>query len=126
MDDDKKKWIAALEAIRWRGIPQCPYCGSRRSTSIEGGLRHHCNECYTSYSVTVGTFFHHSHLDLGKWFRAILLVQNSSQRLSARKLAQDLGISKNTAAQVLKRLQEASSEDKRLLELIARHMRVSD
>lgn len=76
--------------------------------------------------MTVGTFFHHSHLDLGKWFRAILLVQNSSQRLSARKLAQDLGISKNTAAQVLKRLQEASSEDKRLLELIARHMRVSD
>lgn len=123
MDSEKKKWIAALEAIRWQNIPECPYCSSRRSTSIEGGLRHHCNECYTSYSVKVGTLFHHSHLDLAKWFRAIFLVQSTSNKISVRQLAKELRVSKNTATQILKRLREASPEEQKLLERITKYMR---
>lgn len=120
MDLSRRECIELLERIRWGGEPQCPYCGSRRASPIEKGLRHHCNDCFTSYSVTVGTLFHQTHVDLQKWFRTILLVQASSGSISVRKLAQEIGVSKNTATKMLKRLREATLQDHRLLEAIAR------
>lgn len=120
MELSRRECIELLEKIRWGGEPQCPYCGSRRASSIENGLRHHCNDCFTSYSVTVGTLFHQTHVDLWKWFRAILLVQASSGSISVRKLAREIGVSKNTAAQMLKRLREAELQERRLLRVIAK------
>ncbi|MBD1871890.1 transposase [Nodosilinea sp. FACHB-131] len=114
--------IELLEQIRWRGEPLCPYCGSKRASPIEKGLRHHCNDCFTSYSVTVGTVFHQTHVDLQKWFRTILLVQASSGSISVRKLAQEIGVSKNTATEMLKRLRKATLQDHRLLEAIAKEV----
>jgi len=110
--------IAYLEHIRWQGKPKCPYCGSECSTSIERRVRYHCNTCYTSYSVTVNTFFHRTHVDLQKWLKAIPLVLGSSNGISVRKLAQEVGISKNTAAFMIKRLHNATGEDLNLIRAI--------
>ena len=52
--------IAHLESVRWGGKPICPYCGSDRSTPLPNEQRHHCNACNTTFSVTVGTIFHHT------------------------------------------------------------------
>ncbi|MBD1916244.1 transposase [Leptolyngbya sp. FACHB-60] len=120
MELSRRECIELLEQIRWGGEPQCPYCGSRRASPIEKGLRHHCNACFTSYSVTVGTLFHQTHVDLQKWFRTILLVQASSGSISSRKLACEIGVSKNTAAQMLKRLREVELQERRLLRVIAK------
>jgi len=60
--------IAYLEKIRWKYQPVCPYCKSIRVTSFKKEQRHHCNNCNTSFSVTVGTIFHKTKLDLQKWF----------------------------------------------------------
>lgn len=90
---------------------------------MEKGLRHHCNDCFTSYSVTVGTIFHKTHVDLQKWFRAILLFQTSSGSISVRKLALEIGVSKNTADQMLKRLRGVSAEDKRFLRRVYENIR---
>jgi transposase-like protein len=79
--------ILHLEEVRWHGKPVCPYCGSNRTTENEH--RHHCNNCNTSFSVTVNTIFHHTHLPLQKWFLAISLVLNAKKGLSARQLARD-------------------------------------
>jgi len=122
MELSRQECIELLEKLRWEGRPQCPYCGSRRASPIEKGLRHHCNDCFTSYSVTVGTLFHQTHVDLCKWFRTILLVQASSGSISVRKLAQEIGVSKNTATEMLKRLREATLQDRKLLEAIAREV----
>ena len=46
------------------------------------GDRHHCNGCNTTFSVTVDTIFHHTHLDLQKWFLAISLVLNAKKGIS--------------------------------------------
>jgi transposase-like protein len=86
-----------LEAIRWNGTPICPYCSSIRVTTLRSQRRHHCNCCNTAFSVTVGTVFHRTHLPLHKWFAAISLVLDAREPVSARRLAQHLGINKNTA-----------------------------
>jgi Mn-dependent DtxR family transcriptional regulator len=39
-----------------------------------------------------------------------------------RKLAQEIGVSKNTATEMLKRLREATLQDRKLLEAIAREV----
>lgn len=121
MECEKSKWIVELEKIRWNGTPTCPYCGSQSASRIEKGFRLHCNGCYTSYSVTVGTLFHKTHVDLQKWFRATSLVLHSS-KISARTLAKEIGVSKNTAAYMIQRIRNASNEDLLLLHsIVAKH-----
>jgi len=60
--------VAYLEDVRWNGEPRCPYCNLTNSTPMSNEARHHCNNCKTSFSVTVDTIFHHTHLPLQKWF----------------------------------------------------------
>jgi transposase-like protein len=81
---------------------------------IEGGLRHHCNSCFTSYSVTVGTLFHQTHIDLQDWFKAIHLFLTSAEAVSTRKLAREIGVTKNTAASMIKRIRKAVTEETEL------------
>jgi transposase-like protein len=90
------KCIEHLEKVRWHDEPICPYCQSDRVTQVPAEQRHHCNNCKTSFSVTVGTIFHHTHLPLQKWFLAVVLVLNAKKGLSARQLARDLEVNKNT------------------------------
>lgn len=115
--------IKLLEEIRWKNQPWCPYCGSKRASAIEKGLRYHCNSCFTSYSVTVGTLFHQTHVPLQKWYKAILLVREPSTKMSARKLAQEINVNKDTAAQMLKRLRDADYQQNKLLTVIAKRVR---
>lgn len=63
--------IKHLELVRWPEGATCPYCKSTSVTPAEKEKRHHCNNCNTSFSVTVGTIFHHTHLPLQKWFLAV-------------------------------------------------------
>jgi transposase-like protein len=104
----QQECIAYLEKIRWDGVPHCPYCGSRRSSPLEQGLRHHCNDCFTSYSVTVGTLFHNTHVPLWKWFLAISILLNSEKKISIRKLANQIGVSKKTASYIRSQVYESS------------------
>ena len=109
--------LAYLEQIRWGGTPQCPYCESTQATLLKKERRYHCNECFTSYSVTVGTLFHHSHVDLKKWFLAIALVMRP-EGISVRKLAKAIEVNKNTAASMIKRIRQAAIDEPKLLEKI--------
>lgn len=104
--------LAHLEGVRWQGKPVCPYCNSRRVTSRPTEHRHHCNACNTSFSVTVGTIFHHTHLDLQKWFLAVSLTLNAKKGLSARQLARDIKVNKNTAWRIAMQIRDAMNESK--------------
>lgn len=108
--------ITLLEQIRWGGKPQCPYCSSTKATAYKSDRRYHCNECFTSYSVTVGTLFHKTHVELHKWFMAIRLVLNSAGGISVRQLAKEIGVNKNTAAYMIERIRQAMFEEQKLLQ----------
>ena len=107
--------IHHLEAVRWNGRPQCPYCKSHNITAMPKENRHHCNNCNTSFSVTVQTIFHNTKLDLQKWFLAIALILNAKKGLSARQLARDLEVNKNTAWYMSMRIRKAMTDDGELL-----------
>ncbi len=107
--------IRHIERVRWNGTPVCPYCKSTRTTPIPSESRHHCNSCNTTFSVTVGTIFHHTHLPLQKWFLAISLVLNAKKGISARQLARDLEVNKNTAWFMGMRIRNAMFEQGELL-----------
>src|SRR5436190_22081368 len=92
--------IRHLEQIRWNSRAQCPYCNSPRTTPIPKVQRHHCKKCNTTFSVTVNTIFHHTHLPLQKWFAAIILVSDPRQDITTRRLAEDLEVNKDTAWRV--------------------------
>ena len=102
--------LAFLEAIRWSGQPVCPYCASERTTTIPKERRHHCNNCNIGFSVTVGTVFHRTHLSLRTWFAAISLILDARRPISARNLARQLCVNKNTAWQLNRRIELALLE----------------
>lgn len=94
-----------LESVIWDNKPFCPYCKSKAKTNLPKENRYRCNTCNTSYSVTVGTPFHRTRLDLQKWFHAIYLTLNEDY--SARRLGRDLQVTKDTASLVFKKIQKA-------------------
>lgn len=82
-------------------------------------MRYHCNTCFNSYRVTVGTLFHGTHIGLNQWFKAIYLLQNNEKEISVRKLAQAIQTSKNTAASVKKRICQATGYEPTLIKSIS-------
>lgn len=108
--------LAHLEKARWHGAPICPYCNSTNATPAKNERRYHCNNCNTSFSVTVRTIFHKTHLDLQKWFLAISLILNAKKGISSRQLARDLEVNKDTAWYLAIRIRKAMTQDHEFLE----------
>lgn len=104
-----------IEQVRWHGKPVCPYCRSTSVSAVPKEKRYHCNNCNISFSVTVATIFHKTKLDLQKWFLAISLVLNAKKGISARQMARDIDVNKNTAWSMLMRIRKAMREQGQLL-----------
>lgn len=104
-----------IEQIRWKGTPICPYCRSSIITPVPKEKRYHCNSCNTSFSVTVGTIFHKTKVDLQKWFLAISIVLNAKKGISSRQLARDIEVNHNTSWFMLMRIRNAMTEQGKLL-----------
>ncbi len=107
----QKSCIRYLEKVRWGTTPACPHCGSINVYPMPKELRHHCNDCRVSFSVTVNTIFHHTHLPLQKWFLAISLIINAKKGISARQLGRHLHVNRNTAWRISMQIREAMQDD---------------
>lgn len=112
----QKSCIKHLERARWSDKPICPYCNSTNTNPLVMELRHHCNGCRKSFSVTVGTIFHHTHLPMQKWFLAISLILNAKKGISSRQLARDLELPVCTAWSVAHRIRKSMKDNGKLLE----------
>ena len=106
--ENQSDCIAYLERVRWGDTPVCPYCKSTHTTRNQH--RHYCYTCKTSFSVTVGTIFHQTHLPLQKWLLAVSLVLNAKKGLSALQLARDLKVNKNTGWRIAMQIRKAMSQ----------------
>jgi transposase-like protein len=108
--------IQHIENIRWHGNPLCPYCKSEKHSLLPKEKRYHCNNCNTSYSVTVGTIFHDTKLPLQKWFLAISIILNAKKGVASRQLARDIEVTKDTAWRMQMQIRKAMGQHKELLE----------
>lgn len=111
-----------LEAVRWGKQPMCPYCTSPKVTRYRETPRYHCNSCDTSFSLTVRTIFHRSHVKLCTWFQALLALTNPMETISVRKLADELRLNKNTILQMKERIQRATAEERQLLDRLVQSL----
>ena len=110
--------IAHLEATRWGGRPLCPYCGAERVSrhrELNRDDRWQCQRCDKSFSVTVGTIFHRTHVDLQRWFLLLSLMLNAKKGLSAAQAARDLDMRHATVWSMMHRIREALVDDGELL-----------
>ena len=111
--------IEHLENIRWKNGAVCPYCQSQKISqhNIKGRRQNwQCQTCTCSFSVTVGTIFHHTHLDLRNWFYILSLMINAKKGLSACQVARDLEMRRTTAWEVMHKIRKAfATEQKELL-----------
>jgi transposase-like protein len=107
--------ISHLERVRWQDKPICPYCKSDRTTPMKSVQRHYCNSCNTTFSVTDGTIFDRTRLDLQKWFLAITFVLKAKKGLSTRQLARDIEVNRNTAWHMGMRIRNAMIEQPELM-----------
>lgn len=113
--------IEHLEHVRWGESPTCPYCGSlhiSRNRDAKRELtasRWQCRSCKSSFSATVGTLFHNTHVDLQRWFLLISLMLNAKKGLSAAQAARDLEMRRPTVWSMMHRIREALVDDVQLL-----------
>lgn len=120
MMESHEDCLIYLEKIRWNGLPTCPYCGSTKASVYKNEHRYRCNSCFTSYSVTVRTLFHQTHVDLRKWFHAIALLHSLKGNISVRKLAQEIGVSRAAATSIVEKIYFAADDDVKILKEIER------
>jgi len=109
--------IAHLEEVRWQGKPLCPYCGSEKcgKHTEADKVRWQCSWCKKSFSVTVGTIFHNTHVDLQRWFLLIALMFSAKKGLSAMQAARDLEMRRPTVWSMMHRIRGAMKDDGKLL-----------
>jgi transposase-like protein len=103
--------IKHLEKVRWADKVKCVYCGSKNTNELKKELRHHCNGCRKSFSVTVGTIFHHTHIELQKWFLVMSLMLNARKGASSCQIARDLGMRQPTVWKMMKIIRGAMKSD---------------
>ncbi len=111
--------VAHLETVRWGfpAAPVCPYCGAQKAARhVEATrTRWQCWGCEKSFSVTVGTIFHNTHVDLQRWFLLISLMLNAKKGLSAMQAARDLQMRRPTVWSMMHRVRKALKDDGQLL-----------
>ena len=113
---NKAECVKHLEYLIWNNKPICPYCRSNKNSPSLKEKRYHCNNCNTTYSVTIGTIFHKTKVDLQKWYYVISIVICTD--ISARQLAIDIGVTKDTACLMVKKAKRLFVENGKLFDQI--------
>ena len=108
--------VEHLEKVRWGGDPQsCVYCDSEHVGLHECNdraiRRWQCRDCKRSFSVTVGTIFHRTHMPLRDWYLVLALMLNAKKSASACQIARDLGIRRPTVWSMMHRIRVAMASD---------------
>lgn len=98
-----------IETKLWAdGKPVCPHCAVIDDCyRFSDSRRFKCKACKKQFTVTVGTIFEGSHVELQKWFVAIYLLCSHKKGISSLQLSRDLNITQKSAWYMLHRLRYA-------------------
>src|SRR5712671_1944920 len=95
---DEASCAAFLFERRWPGGFVCPRCGRDRMAALKSRAHtYECLDCGRQTSITAGSVMHRSKLPLTVWFWAAHLMSTHSNGMSARQLADQLGLTYKTA-----------------------------
>ncbi|MDD5263230.1 MAG: IS1595 family transposase [Candidatus Bipolaricaulis sp.] len=100
-----------LVAMRWPDGVTCPKCGEKHVYWLKNQRLWECAACKHHFSVTSGTIFHRSKIDLPRWFVAIWLMCHSPKGISAKQIERELGVCYETAWYLAKRIRKAMKHD---------------
>ncbi len=114
----EKSCIDFLERVVWNNVPTCPYCNSTNSVKLNTGYRYHCNNCNTSFSVTVNTVFHKTKIPLQKWFYIIYLKEIGRLDVPVRSFGKEIEVTKDTANRIINRVNNFYSNSRDLFTAI--------
>jgi len=95
-----------LARMRWSEGVVCPRCGSKNVVYMRSRRKWQC-ECRYQFSVTAGTIFHKTHIDLPRWMMAVWLLCYSLKGVSSKQLQRELGVTYKTAWYMAKRIRWA-------------------
>ena len=98
-----------LKRLRWPYGVECLRCKSKNVFEV-ADFKYECAECHYQFTVTARTIFHDTHLPLGTWFLAILLIVEARKGISANQLKRTLGIAYKTAWYLCHRIRHAMNE----------------
>lgn len=102
--DSEAKCKEVLYENKWKdGEAVCPFCGHTH-TFLRSNGRLQCSHCKKSFSVTVGTIFENTKIELRKWFAAMYLVSAHKKGISSHQLGRDLEVTQKTAWFMLQKI----------------------
>jgi transposase-like protein len=111
---DEACCAAFLFKCRWPDGFVCPACGAPRGVALNSRPRlFECLDCGRQTSITAGTVMHRSKLPLTMWFWAAHLMATHSNGMSARQLADQLGVTYKTAWLLTQKLRRSKSNPDR-------------
>ena len=104
----------AVFSWRWPDGFECPACGERAHCELEKRQLWQCNACRTQTSLTAGTIFASTKLDLMVWFRAMFHMTQTKQGISALELSRRLDVSYNSAWSLHHKLRQVMLEREKI------------
>jgi transposase-like protein len=111
---DEAGCAAFLFERRWQGGFVCPRCGGERVATLKSRAHtYECLDCGRQTSITAGSVMHRSKLPLTVWFWAAHLMSTHSNGMSARQLADQLGLTYKTAWLLTQKLRRSMVDSDR-------------
>jgi len=74
-----------LRKMRWPNGVTCPRCGAKHPAYLESRQQWQC-KCRYQFSVTAGTIFHKTHIDLPRWMLVVWSICNSPKGISSKQI----------------------------------------
>ena len=92
---------------------RCPRCGGRGHTELRTRRAVQCRACKKQVSLTAGTLFHGTHLELPRLFRIVYLVVAEKDGTNALAISRQLGVSYPTALLWMRKVRAVMARRKR-------------
>lgn len=103
---DNKGCIKFLEALIWDGVPVSPFDKTSKVYKCKNG-RYRCKNSKKYFTVTTGTIFEGTKIELIDWFTVIYLLNAQKSGVSSTTVARMLGITQKTAWYMLQKIRSA-------------------
>ena len=109
----EKAVIDAWITHTYPGGVSCSRCGSKHVYQRADRFKSfNCRHCGTTFSVTAGTMFHRTRIDLRYWFYAIYKIAYAARKgISANQIHRECKISYPSAWGMLKKIREAMARE---------------